>query len=119
MRIGNEFRDVQEIKAAAEDAGSVWFSRETMKWHRTRLAPNACYSTPTGAVFVTSDGAGPREEDGRGYTVREATRQPFRVGTAEGHGVAEYGDLPTARHFARELAAWRKTEDANRKASGV
>lgn len=103
------YHTIHEVKGDADRHGNAWFAKETMRWHRTRLT-NVFYPTPQGAVFVTSDGAGFREEDGRGYTVRETTKEPFRVGTAEGHEVAEYGDLQIARHFALLLMNKRKDQ---------
>jgi len=93
------FLTLSEIERAAEAAGSHWFDQRTMRHHRTRRT-KTCITTPTGAIFLTTDGAGFDPADGRGYTVREATREPFGVRTAEGHSVAEFSNGRTAERVA-------------------
>jgi hypothetical protein len=74
---------INEIQAANRNAGYHWFDPSTMRFFGTRIFPEV-YQGPGGIYFVTSDKAGPHENSGRDYNVREFKPETSQTGTAEG-----------------------------------
>lgn len=92
------------IKAAeSEYSGGMWFSKETMRWWKTRLSHKVYPMGDLGTLFVTSD-EGP---DGRVWSVRRAyfntpdvyTPAPLFIQTLGDFGA--YGSLKQAHGAAR------------------
>jgi hypothetical protein len=69
-----ELHTLDQIKRAAERAGSHWFDRSTLRYFNSRISEHV-YPVPNGALFVSSEKfTGYREPDGeRLYTVRSCT----------------------------------------------
>lgn len=103
------------IKAAeSEYSGGMWFSKETMRWWKTRLSHKVYPMGDLGTLFVTSD----RGPDGRVYSVRRAyfdspsgyTPPLLFILTLATFGA--YGSLRRAHSAARRLAKELTLRDA-------
>jgi hypothetical protein len=93
---------IEEIRAANEATGQVWFSEETMRWWDTVILPRV-YG---GRYFVTSEAPA---DSNRRYTVRRALDNS----TVETHGeFMAYGTRREASNAA--IAAWTSELDMRR-----
>jgi hypothetical protein len=76
-----------DIRAANAAAGLFFFSRDTMRYFRSRVEGGP-YCGPGGVFFLTSEQCGPHGRDGRSFTVRQFHPDTGRVTTArDGNGV--------------------------------
>jgi len=94
---------VSAIRADSLSKGHHWFSRDTMRFFRSRVLRGVFASWDGRYFFVSSEQRGFRPEDGRGYTVRAYDPNTGGVET-----VGEFNGYSTphaARKAAREAAA--------------
>jgi hypothetical protein len=94
---------LDQIKRAAQSAGSHWFDRDTLRYFQSRISDNV-YPVPGGALFVSSEKfRGLYEPDGeRRYTVRSCTAG----GRIETVGeFQQYASRDAAHNAARRLVA--------------
>jgi hypothetical protein len=104
-------RNAADLRAIADHAGSYFFSRDTMRFFKSRLLsgvyPANGHEATEGAMFyfVTSEAYG---DDPRHYTVRRAVLGSHRDGlpAIDIDTVGEHHATPAeARRAARELIA--------------
>lgn len=88
------FKTLAEIKAANKSIGHYFFSRDTMRFHDSRILPGL-YG---GRFFVTSE-RHPVIEGARAYSVRMANRD----GSISSN-YHKFEDPGAARDFAKQLA---------------
>lgn len=94
---------VSAIRADSLSKGHHWFSRDTMRFFRSRVLRGVYPSWDGHYYFVSSEQRGFRVGDGRGYTVRAYDPKTGGVKT-----VGEFNGYSTpraARKAAREIAA--------------
>lgn len=97
------FSTVAAIRADSLSKGHHWFSRDTMRFFKSRVLRGVWPSFDGLYYFVSSEQRGFRPEDGRGYSVRAynpATGGVTTVGEFNG-----YSTPRAARKAAREIAA--------------
>ena len=90
------FRTITEMKVANADAGRYFFTRDTMRFFRSRIVPGVI----AGRIFITSeqfDDSSPRL-----YTVRVMGDDGD---TADVSTFQQFATLDEARKYARSLTA--------------
>jgi hypothetical protein len=94
-----------DIRAANAAAGLFFFSRDTMRYFRSRVEGGP-YCGPGGVFFLTSEQCGPHGRDGRSFTVRQFHPDTGRITTArDANGVdLKAKHKEDARADARECA---------------
>jgi hypothetical protein len=93
-----------DVRAANEESGFRFFSRENMRFFRTRIA-SALYA---GRYFITSDASSFSNPNARRFNIREVAPDGDIKTVGEYNAIR---DIETARERVRELVKSMKKEE--------